>query len=88
MRERKLQLIEEASVVCGVGPDRLLEFISYAWVMPAEDNPPRLDEEDIARARLIQELQEGFGVNKEAVPIILQLIDQLHRLHHEAKFLR
>ncbi|RZA07086.1 MAG: hypothetical protein EOP11_08655 [Proteobacteria bacterium] len=82
---KKLQLIEEAAVVCGIGPDQLVRFISYSWVLPAEDNPPRLDEEDLARARLIHELQAEFGVNDAAVPIILQLIDQLHRLHHEAR---
>jgi chaperone modulatory protein CbpM len=33
---------------------------------------------DVARARLIQELKNGFGVNDEGVDIILHLLDQLH----------
>lgn len=41
---------------------------------------PLLDEEDLARAKLIRELQEVFGVNDEAIPIILHLLDQLYFL--------
>jgi chaperone modulatory protein CbpM len=35
---------------------------------------------DVARARLIGELQTNFGVNEEGVDIILHLLDQLHGL--------
>ena len=40
----------------------------------------RLSEIDIARARLIHDLKNNIGVNDEAVPLILDLIDQLHGL--------
>jgi chaperone modulatory protein CbpM len=88
MSVKRLQLIEEAALICGVGADQLHRFISYSWVLPAEEDPPRLDDEDVARARLIHELQAGFGVNDAAVPIILHLIDQLHRLHQEVRLRR
>ena len=42
-----------------------------------------MDEEDLARIRLICELKDEFGVNDEGVSIILQLLDQLNRMHLE-----
>ncbi len=50
------------------------------WVSPAHPEEPRLDEEDLARVRLIVDLVENFGVNHEAVPVILHLLDQLYAL--------
>jgi len=44
-----------------------------------------LDQEDIARARLISDLKFIFDVNDSAVPIILDLVDQLNRMHLELK---
>lgn len=82
---KRVRLIEEAAAQCGMQQEVLLRFISYAWIQPAEDNPPRLDEEDLARALLIRELQEDFGVNDAGVPIILHLLDQLHRLRQELR---
>jgi chaperone modulatory protein CbpM len=35
---------------------------------------------DLARARLIQDLRQDFGVNDEGIAIILHLLDQLHGL--------
>jgi chaperone modulatory protein CbpM len=43
------------------------------------------DEEDLARIRLIYELQMDMGVNDEAIPVILHLVDQLNRVHIEVK---
>jgi chaperone modulatory protein CbpM len=58
---------------------RALEaWIEAGWVLPrgdAENGP--FSEIDLARARLIRDLGE-LGVNDEGVPIILDLIDQLH----------
>jgi chaperone modulatory protein CbpM len=35
---------------------------------------------DLARAQLIGDLRSDLGVNDEAVPIVLDLIDQIHGL--------
>jgi hypothetical protein len=43
------------------------------------------DEEDLARIRLIYELQHVMGVNDESIPVILHLVDQLNRMHIEVK---
>jgi chaperone modulatory protein CbpM len=34
----------------------------------------------MARACLIRDLQRDLGVNEEAIPVILDLLDQLHGL--------
>lgn len=74
--------VHEVSEICGIQEGRLVTFIRREWITPAVPEPERwaLDEEDIARARLILELQERLGVNDEAVPLILHLLDQIHAL--------
>ena len=56
----------------------MVALIEREWVSPAA--PDSLDEEDIARIHLIQELRIDFGANDEAIPIILHLMDQLYYL--------
>lgn len=44
----------------------------------------QLDEQDVARIYLIDELRRNFGVNDEGIPLILYLIDQLCALRAKA----
>ena len=78
-----IRKVQEAAAICGVAEESLFRFISYTWLRPIEET--EFDEEDIARARLIRELQEDLGVNDAAVPIILHLIDQIHRMQGELR---
>jgi chaperone modulatory protein CbpM len=80
MNKRKLREVAEG---CGVDEARLLRLVAFTWVQPEEEH--FFDEEDIARARFILELQDQLGVNDEAVPIILHLVDQLNRVHWELR---
>lgn len=59
-----------------------LEFwLEQQWLIPQESPAGTVfSDADIARARLIQDLQGGFGVNDEGVDVILHLVDQLHGL--------
>ena len=61
-----------------------LEFwLEQRWLVPEQTAVGlRFSDVDVARARLIQELKTGFGVNDEGVDVILHLIDQLHGLRH------
>ena len=79
----KQHSLEDASLALGIDCKFVLRCIEVRWLSPFVVNPPStvdpaLDEEDFARLRLIVELQRDFGVNDEAVPIILHLIDQLY----------
>ncbi len=58
----------------------IVHCIQAKWIVPAaleSSELQELDNEDIARLRLIRDLQEDFGANDEAIPVILHLIDQI-----------
>jgi chaperone modulatory protein CbpM len=80
--------IEEASKFCGVPCEIITRFIEEEWILPLDQNTPVLDSEDMARVKLIWELHNEFGVNDEAMPIILHLLDQLNRMHLELERFR
>lgn len=77
--------LDRASGETGLEAEFLIRCIRAEWVIPAEPEGPALDPEDLARARLIHELMHDFGVNDEAVPIILHLLDQLYYLEHRVR---
>ena len=81
---RKRFEIEEASNLAGVEKTIILQWIENEWISPVEAEPLQLDEEDVARARLIQNLIEDFGVNREGISIVLHVLDQLHYLQNRA----
>lgn len=82
---KKTFRIEEAAEKSGVQKHLILEWIQNEWIMPADTEVPELDEEDIARVCLINNLIDQFGVNGEAVSIILHLLDQIHNLHFQIR---
>jgi chaperone modulatory protein CbpM len=70
------EMCEEYSI-----PQHFVEqFLLEEWVMPSNQAEMLFDDEDIARINLICELRNDLGVNDEAIPIILSLLDQLHHL--------
>ena len=73
----EVRKIDEASVYCGIPSEIILFFIHEDWINPLDIDTPTFDGEDIARIELIWELRNELGVNDEAMPIILNLIDQL-----------
>jgi chaperone modulatory protein CbpM len=75
--------LKEACQASGVKREVFLSYVEKQWIHSTEESG-WLDE-DIRRAHLIVELQQDFGVNDEAVPIILHLIDQLHAMHRTLK---
>jgi chaperone modulatory protein CbpM len=63
-----------------IPPEMVAAWIEAGWLAPIQDGAAGLSEIDYARALLIHDLQRELGVNDESVPIILELIDQLHGL--------
>ena len=54
-------------------------WIANAWLhVEGPPDAPLLREIDVARARLIHDLRELLGVDDEALPIVLSLVDQLY----------
>lgn len=74
MNNDKFTLLE-VSKLTGLELSRIDAWIIKEWVVPEASEA--LDQEDIARLRLIHELQNDLGVNEEAIPLILHLLDQL-----------
>jgi chaperone modulatory protein CbpM len=55
-------------------------WIEAGWLLPRQDGDKRdFSDADLARAQLILDLEQ-LGVNDEAVPVILDLVDQVHGL--------
>ncbi len=82
---KRIQLIEVCQF-CELDEDLLMHFISENWIIPKAVDELCFDEEDLARIILIKELKFDLGVNDEAVPVILHLIDQLNlRMPNEIK---
>jgi len=82
---KRTLMIEEAALEAGIAMHRIQEWIEHEWIQPEDRNTSTLDQEDIARARLIQNLIDDFGVNDESMLIILHLLDQLHNLHYQLR---
>jgi len=56
-------------------------WIEAGWLRPDGSQSSReFSDIDLARARLIADLRGELGVNDEAVPVVLDLIDQIHGL--------
>ncbi|HAZ13841.1 MAG: hypothetical protein A2X86_14400 [Bdellovibrionales bacterium GWA2_49_15] len=70
--------IEDVSLAYHIPTEVIIFYIKHEWIYPIDRENLLLDEEDIARIHLINELREDFGVNDDAIPIILHLIDQLN----------
>lgn len=64
-------------------------WIEQEWLLPEKTATGlRFTEIDIARARLIGELQSGFGANDAGIDVILHLMDQLHGMRRALAALR
>jgi chaperone modulatory protein CbpM len=61
---------------------QLLEaWMEAGWLVPPQTEPePMFSDVDLARAQLIRDLREDFGVNDEGISVVLHLIDQMHGL--------
>jgi chaperone modulatory protein CbpM len=60
----------------------LEQWVEAGWLGPDENlTGPRFSDVDLARARLIADLQD-LGVNDAGMPIVLDLLDQIHGLRY------
>lgn len=73
----------EVSQSTGLTQHRIFQYIEWEWIFPQEslvNKEKNLNEEDLARIRLIQDLEDDLGVNADGISVILHLIDQIHFL--------
>ena len=64
---------------------RLRVWVAQGWIKPADEAAPSYSEADLARAALICNLEDELGFAEEDVPVLLNLIDQIHGLRAELK---
>lgn len=66
--------------------ERLQVCITRAWVRPAQSSAGHVfDETDLARLTLITELSDDLGVNDDALPLILNLLDEVSTLRRRIR---
>ncbi|WP_458094929.1 chaperone modulator CbpM [Roseomonas sp. WA12] len=72
--------------VSGLDAQVLETWIAQGWIRPERQaGRPVFQEIDIARCRLILELREELEVNESAIPVVLSLLDQLHRTRRQLR---
>ncbi len=70
----------------GVSETELRVWIESGWIRPARTQADyAFSEMDIARVSLIADLRQRMGVNDEAMPVVLDLMDQLYGLRRELR---
>ena len=60
-------------------------WVSQGLIKPADEATQSYSEADIARADLIRTLEDELGFAEEDVPVLLNLIDQIHGLRSELR---
>ncbi len=72
---------DEVLVTVDIGASELHAWIEQNWVLPVEEGGDYFfDDTDVARVRLIAELRNDLGVNEDAIPVVLRLLDQVYSL--------
>jgi chaperone modulatory protein CbpM len=70
----------EFVVQARIDVDTLHHWLQAGWLCPRENGEGSgFSQVDLARAQLIGDLQ-NLGINDEGIPVILDLVDQLHGL--------
>jgi chaperone modulatory protein CbpM len=64
---------------------RLRVWVAQGWIKPEDRAAQGYSEADLARAALICNLEDELGFAEEDVPVLLNLIDQIHGLRAELK---
>jgi chaperone modulatory protein CbpM len=73
--------IEEFLIRMRLERQSLEAWVAAGWIVPPQTDPELMFADvDLARAQLIRDLREDFGVNDEGVSVILHLVDQMHGL--------
>ena len=84
-------MLSEKDVVArveGVTLERLKTWVDQGWIRPViRSQAPGYTDADIARVRLICDMRDRLGLDHETVPVVLNLIDQIHGLRRELKCL-
>ncbi len=63
-------------------------WIEERWILPAQEGGSYVfSEVDFARVTLIQEMRTDLGVDAEAIPLVLSLLDQAYAMREQVRVL-
>jgi chaperone modulatory protein CbpM len=78
---------QELALEARIDDEQIEKWVAAGWLIPHGNGEQRdYSEVDLARVRLIRDLHT-LGVNDEGIPIVLDLIDQLHGLRRALRHL-
>lgn len=61
-------------------------FVTQRWLIPVQTRPVLLFTEiDIARAELLRDLHLDLGLDDEAMPLVLRLMDRMYRMRDDMR---
>ncbi|HKW52459.1 MAG TPA: chaperone modulator CbpM [Stellaceae bacterium] len=73
-------------MIAGLQEAELRHWIAEHWVRPeAASEGYVFREVDVARVRLIVELRQELAIDDEALPVVLQLLDQVYALRRRLR---
>jgi chaperone modulatory protein CbpM len=76
-------LVREVSVL---SVHRLHKWIRLGWVRPERlEGAAYFHDVDVARVRLLCDLEHELELDEDTVPLILSLLDQIHGLRNELR---
>ena len=72
--------------VHGLERRELVQWVENRWVMAERHDGDWLFRDvDVARVELIQEIRHEFAIDDEAVPLVLDLLDQVYSLRRQLR---
>ena len=72
--------------VRGLDRQELVRWVENRWVLPEQRGDTWLFHEvDVARVELILEIRHEFAIDDEAVPVVLDLLDQVYGLRRQLR---
>lgn len=82
------KLAELLAMVHGLTEERMAAWIARGFVVPEEVHGERLFADiDVARVRLICELEDEMALDPDAVGLLLSLLDQVYTLRSQLRFM-
>lgn len=78
--------LAEIAQTYGVSATDLTLWIEQRWVLPLRQNSDYVfGEADLARIGMIVELRRDVGIDDEAMPVVLNLLDQLYGMRRHVR---
>jgi chaperone modulatory protein CbpM len=74
-----MRAVAEVLAACEISRDELTQWIERRWIIPlGSEGEYAFSEADFARAQMIAEFRRDLALDDDALPLVLDLVDQLH----------